>query len=69
MMELVAISKLPTVLPAEILKILHGDHSDPFAILGMHAVDLNGKSGIAVRAFLPEAQFAQVVELDKREQL
>jgi len=66
-MEPTSALKLPTVLPAEILKILHGDHSDPFAILGMHAVDLNGKPGIAVRAFLPEAQSTQVVEIGKSE--
>jgi 1,4-alpha-glucan branching enzyme len=66
-MEPTAVLKLPTVLPAEILRILHGDHSDPFAILGMHAVDLNGKPSVAVRAFLPEAQFAQVVEKGQSE--
>ncbi|MCI0697021.1 1,4-alpha-glucan branching protein GlgB [candidate division KSB1 bacterium] len=68
-MELTAALKLPTVLPAEILKILHGDHNDPFAILGMHAVDWNGQTGIAVRAFLPDAQAAQLVEMGASEQL
>ncbi len=68
-MELTAELKLPTVLSTEILKILHGDHGDPFAILGMHAVDLNGKPALAVRAFLPEAQFAHVVEMSATEHL
>jgi 1,4-alpha-glucan branching enzyme len=68
-MELTAVPKLPTVLPAEILKILHGEHDDPFSILGMHAVNLNDNPGIAVRAFLPEAQSAHVVEIGAGEQL
>jgi len=61
--------KLPTVPHSEILKILHGDHGDPFAVLGMHAINWGGKTIVAVRALLPEAQSAQVVEMDHAGQL
>jgi len=63
-MESMAAAKLSTVISAEILKILQGDHGDPFSVLGMHAVNVDGKSGLAVRAFLPEAQSARVVEME-----
>jgi len=63
-MESMAATKLSTVSSTEILKILQGDHGDPFAVLGMHAVNVDGKSGLAVRAFLPEAQSARVVEME-----
>jgi 1,4-alpha-glucan branching enzyme len=69
MMESSAAPTLPTVSSSEILKILHGDHGDPFAVLGMHAVYVAGKAAIAVRAFLPEAQAARVVEMGDAEQL
>jgi len=66
-MEHSASPKLPTVSPTGILKILHGDHGDPFAVLGMHTVNWDGKNMMAVRAFLPEAQSATVVAMDKAE--
>jgi len=63
-MESMAAAKLSTVRSTEILKILQGDHGDPFSVLGMHAVNVDGKPGLAVRAFLPEAQSARVVETE-----
>ncbi|MCG3119444.1 MAG: 1,4-alpha-glucan branching enzyme GlgB [bacterium] len=57
-------AKLPTVSAAEISKILQGDHSDPFAVLGMHVVHGGEKTAMVVRAFLPEAQSARVVAMD-----
>ena len=54
---------ITTVSSAEIIKILQGDHGDPFAVLGMHIVELEGKPVVTVRAFLPEAQSARVVEM------
>lgn len=56
-------SKLPTVPAAEISKILQGDHSDPFAVLGMHVVQWGEETAVVVRAFLPEAQSARVIDL------
>jgi len=67
-MESMAAAKSSTVSSAEIIKILQGDHGDPFAVLGMHTVSDDGKSGLAVRAFLPEAQSARVVERGEAEQ-
>jgi len=42
----------------EIRRIIRTDHHDPFSVLGIHQDD----GGIAVRAFLPEAVSAFVVE-------
>ncbi|MDZ7288332.1 MAG: 1,4-alpha-glucan branching protein GlgB [candidate division KSB1 bacterium] len=68
-MEPIVSPTSPTIAYSEISKIVHGDHGDPFAVLGMHAVNFDGKTGMAVRAFLPQAQSARVVEIGKAEQL
>jgi 1,4-alpha-glucan branching enzyme len=57
---------MPSPFEIEIEEIVHAEHSDPFHILGAHPVEtgsVSGKSkmGIAIRAFLPEAQHAWVV--------
>ncbi len=44
----------------EIAQIIHAEHGDPFHILGMHRVDIKGRPGVAVRAFLPNAKNAWV---------
>jgi 1,4-alpha-glucan branching enzyme len=44
-----------TASEAEILQILHGEHHDPFHILGAHLVSLEGKPAVAIRAYLPHA--------------
>ncbi len=51
----------PTAAPEEIDLIVRGDHSDPFHILGAHPLTLEGKPGVAIRAFLPEAAEAWVM--------
>ena len=38
----------------EIAQILRAEHGDPFHILGMHLVEVQGKAAVAIRAFLPE---------------
>ncbi|RCK80144.1 MAG: 1,4-alpha-glucan (glycogen) branching enzyme, GH-13-type [Candidatus Ozemobacter sibiricus] len=44
--------------------IIRTDHYDPFQILGMHQVELaKGRPGLVVRAFLPDAGCAQVVDI------
>jgi 1,4-alpha-glucan branching enzyme len=48
----------------DVRQILHGGHSDPFAVLGMHRVALNGEEHVVVRAFLPEAEDAWVVNVE-----
>ena len=47
-------------LESEIDQIVHGDHSDPFHILGAHSVS-ETTPGLAIRAFLPEARRAWVI--------
>ena len=47
-------------LETEIDQIVHGDHSDPFHILGAHAVQIP-TAGLAIRAFFPEALQAWVI--------
>ncbi|UCG23750.1 MAG: 1,4-alpha-glucan branching protein GlgB [Chloroflexota bacterium] len=49
----------PSTVPAETVEaIVGGYHGDPFSILGQHATD----TGVAVRAFVPQAVEAAVVE-------
>jgi len=40
--------------------VLNGDAGDPFAVLGMHRV--SGRSGVVVRAFLPDATSVAVID-------
>src|SRR3990172_5961861 len=47
----------------EIRKIVNTDHFDPFTVIGAHLMERKGIQGIAIRAFLPEAAKAEVVEL------
>src|SRR5271157_222969 len=45
----------------EIALILRAEHGDPFHILGMHLVEVQGQAAVAIRAFLPRAHDAWVV--------
>ncbi len=55
---------MSTVSPTDIRKIIHGEHHDPFQVLGSHSVSHNGQDAIAVRAYLPDASEAFVVRND-----
>jgi 1,4-alpha-glucan branching enzyme len=60
---------MPSPFETEVEQIVHSEHSDPFHILGGHPVQTqsgsgNAETGIAVRAFLPEAQQAWVIPGD-----
>jgi 1,4-alpha-glucan branching enzyme len=55
-----------TVSSDDIAKIVNTDHYDPFTVLGAHILEVKGKKGVAIRAFLPDAESAEVIEL-KRE--
>jgi len=46
-----------------IQQIIRTEHHDPFTILGMHPAKADGKKVLAVRAFLPDAVSAQVVDV------
>jgi 1,4-alpha-glucan branching enzyme len=57
---------MPSPLEIEIEQVVHSEHSDPFHVLGAHAVEVPSRAGesgmgIAIRAFLPEAQKAWVI--------
>ena len=60
-----ALASLHAPLAAAITALVHGDHGDPFALLGAHAHD----GGAVVRAFLPEAAEAWVVDRRTGQQL
>ena len=45
--------------------ILNAEHHDPFSYLGMHPQWFDGKSVVAVRAFLPEAEEVSVIDADR----
>src|SRR5437660_6570349 len=49
-------------------QIILGDHSDPFAVLGMHEVEVGGKKAIVVRAFTPGAEQLWAVDASTNEQ-
>ena len=53
----------PLTNPADLNLIVHAVHWDPFSILGPHEIDGNGRPGLVIRAFLPEARHAWVIDL------
>ncbi len=61
----------PTASPTDVDLIIHAAHWDPFTVLGQHAIKGRGEGegggtrGRVVRAFLPEARKAWVVDLAK----
>lgn len=46
----------------QVNRILDSEHHDPFQVLGAHEVQVGSKKAIAIRAFLPEAKEAFVLE-------
>ncbi len=52
----------------EVDRIIHADHWDPFTVLGLHEVsDVSGAAREVIRAFLPEARHAWLVDLTRGE--
>ncbi|MGI9178983.1 MAG: 1,4-alpha-glucan branching protein GlgB, partial [Longimicrobiaceae bacterium] len=51
----------------DIARIIHGEHADPFSLLGMHHVARDGEQLLVVRAFLPKAAEAWVVHAESEE--
>lgn len=47
--------------------IIKTEHHDPFQVLGAHEVEYNKKKCVVVRAFLPDADKAQVVDTENGE--
>lgn len=52
-------------LKAHIKLIIKAEHWDPFVALGMHEIESDGKKMITVRAFMPEAEEAWVIDVNK----
>ena len=46
----------------DIDRIVNTDHFDPFQLLGMHEIEIEGSKNICVRAFLPDAREVFVFE-------
>jgi len=53
----------------DVNRVAYGDHTDPFRVLGMHRVSLGGEIRLVVRAFLPGAEHAWVVDAGTGETL
>ena len=51
----------------EIEQVVRGEHPDPFRVLGPHSARWEGAEGTVIRAFLPQAQKAQVLVEGKPE--
>ncbi|MCW5698752.1 MAG: 1,4-alpha-glucan branching protein GlgB [Rhodospirillales bacterium] len=49
----------PNQFRTSVLKIVDAKHADPFSFLGMHE---DGKNGLVVRAFLPQARAVSVID-------
>ncbi len=54
-------SLLKGILPEDIERLVRVEHPDPHSILGAHRHTIEGKAGIVVRAFHPEAIKAEVL--------
>lgn len=57
----------PTISQKDMDLLVHADHWDPFSVLGPHETTIAGAKGIVVRAFLPEAKEAFLVDLKQGE--
>src|SRR5690348_11982277 len=60
-------ARTPTLHASDIDHLVHADHWDHFGVLGPHAVGSNGRAAVAIRAFLPDAHKAWVVDLSDGE--
>ena len=58
-----ATTRVPTASSEDIDRIIHADHWDPFLVLGQHETTVERKPARVVRAFLPHAAKAWVVDL------
>ncbi|NCJ07598.1 1,4-alpha-glucan branching enzyme [Synechococcales cyanobacterium C] len=50
-----------SVSPEQVNRIVWNQHHDPFEILGPHTIEINGKPGWVVRAYLPNAKAVSVL--------
>ena len=59
--------RVPSTSPEDVDLIVHADHWNPFHVLGPHDLPSKGAPAKVVRAFLPEARHAWVVDLTRGE--
>ena len=59
--------RVPTTSPEDLGLIIHADHWNPFHVLGPHDLPSEGAPAKVVRAFLPEARHAWLVDLTRGE--
>ncbi len=57
----------PTIHSSDVDHLIHGNHWDPFKVLGPHPAKIGGKTAQVIRAFLPEAAHAWVLDLSAGE--
>jgi 1,4-alpha-glucan branching enzyme len=50
-----------TITPDQVDRIVWNQHQDPFAVLGPHPIERDGKTGWVVRAYLPNADAVSVI--------
>ncbi len=53
---------IPTLDPADAAAIVEGRHGDPFAVLGPHVVEIQGKPRLVIRAFRPLEEGVSVLD-------
>ncbi len=58
-----------TISPDQIDRVVHNNHHDPFEVLGPHEIEHEGGSAWVIRAYLPNATSAWVVQPEKRQEL
>jgi 1,4-alpha-glucan branching enzyme len=51
----------PTISAAEIDRLVHAEHVDPFLVLGPHPVTVDGVTSMAVRTFQPNAETVTLI--------
>ncbi|GIW39664.1 MAG: 1,4-alpha-glucan branching enzyme GlgB [Candidatus Binatia bacterium] len=54
----------PPVDPADLDRLVRGEHTQPHAILGAHPARVGGEHGVVIRAFHPDALGAEVLPAD-----
>ncbi len=54
---------------SHVMRLVEGNHPDPFSVLGPHEVVQSGRRAVAVRAFLPESAQAWVQDSAESRQL
>jgi 1,4-alpha-glucan branching enzyme len=47
----------------ELYRVVHTEHHDPFSVLGAHCIEIEKKTVVVIRAFLPDASAVSVLDL------